>query len=204
MDISIKAKVDCVDGHYGHIAYLILNPTTDQVTHVVVATNLFPESAHLVPIEKVVECQPDRVCLSISRAELDQSEPFIEADFLGVGADDPDEDTFMVWPYAEVDAGMVVVEHKRIPQGEVEVHRGARVVATDGVVGQVDAFLIDPKSGKTTHLLLRKGHLWGQKDITIAVSEIERIEHNHVFLRLDKRAIAALPAVNARSRRQTS
>jgi hypothetical protein len=203
MDIPVRAQVDCTDGPCGHIAYLILNPTTDQVTHVVVGMGLFPESARLIPVGKVTACRaPDRVCLSLSKAELEQAEPFIEADFLGSGSNDPDADTYMVWPYAEIDAGMVVVEHKRIPKGEVEVHRGARVLATDGAVGQVDAFLIDPTNDRTTHLLLREGHLWGQQDVSIAVSEIERIERNAVYLRLDKRAIAALPAVATRKRRQ--
>jgi hypothetical protein len=203
MDIPVRAKVDCIDGSCGRISYLILNPTNDQITHVVVDTNLFPDSARLVPIAKVTECHPpDRICLSLSKAELDAAEPFIEAEFLGVGADDPDEDVYRVWPYAEIDVGMVVVEHKRIPKGEIEVHRGARVMATDGVVGQVDAFLVDPTNNKTTYLILREGHLWGQRDVNIPVSEIERIEHNAVHLRLDKRSIEALPSVPARKRRQ--
>jgi hypothetical protein len=48
--------------------------------------------------------------------------------------------------------------------------------------------------------VLREGHLWGQKDVTIPVSQIERIEEDAVHLKLDKRSIEALPAIPVRRR----
>jgi hypothetical protein len=50
------------------------------------------------------------------------------------------------------------------------------VRATDGRVGRVDEFLVDPESGNITHLCLRKDHLWGDKLVCIPVSEIDLIE----------------------------
>jgi hypothetical protein len=46
--------------------------------------------------------------------------------------------------------------------------------------------------------VLREGHLWGQKDVAIPVSEIERIEDNTVHLKIDMRKIEALPAIPVR------
>jgi sporulation protein YlmC with PRC-barrel domain len=91
--------------------------------------------------------------------------------------------------------GLLPIEHLHIPSGELAMRRGARVQATDGRVGQVDEFLVNPVNGYITHLVLREGHLWGQKDVTIPVSQIERIEENAVYLKLDKHSIEALPAV---------
>jgi hypothetical protein len=48
------------------------------------------------------------------------------------------------------------------------------------------------------HLVLQKGHPWGQKEVVIPVSEIERIKEKVVRLRLSKRQIGALPAVPIR------
>jgi sporulation protein YlmC with PRC-barrel domain len=62
----------------------------------------------------------------------------------------------------------------------------------------VDEFLVDPGSGQITHLALREGHLWGRRDVTIPVSAIDRIEDDIVYLKLDKAAIAALPAIPVR------
>ena len=67
-------------------------------------------------------------------------------------------------------------------------------------VGQVDEFLVDPVSGHITHLILRKGHLWGQKDVTIPVSEIARVEEDTVYLKLTKEQIEALPTIPVRRR----
>ena len=92
----------------------------------------------------------------------------------------------------------VPVEYERIPPGELAVHRGAHVEATDGHVGKVDEFLVDPTSGHITHLILRKGHLWGQTDVAIPISEIERTMEDIVYLKLDKHDIAALPAISVR------
>jgi hypothetical protein len=62
----------------------------------------------------------------------------------------------------------------------------------------VDEFLVDPTTRHITHLVLREGHLWGQKDVTIPLSAIERAGEDTVYLRLDRHAIKSLPAVPVR------
>jgi sporulation protein YlmC with PRC-barrel domain len=86
------------------------------------------------------------------------------------------------------------------PAGEVAVARGTTVEATDGTVGQVDDFVVDPATERITHLVLRKGHLWGTRDVTVPVDAISRIDELAVRLKLDKRAVGALPSVPAHLR----
>jgi len=43
------------------------------------------------------------------------------------------------------------------------VRRGTRVEATDGHVGHVDEFVVNPENGHITHSVMREGHLWGKK-----------------------------------------
>ncbi|HEX2037802.1 MAG TPA: PRC-barrel domain-containing protein [Chloroflexota bacterium] len=80
------------------------------------------------------------------------------------------------------------------------VARGTTVEATDGTVGQVDDFVVDPATERITHLVLRKGHLWGTRDVTVPVDAISRIDELAVRLKLDKRAVGALPSVPAHLR----
>ncbi len=80
------------------------------------------------------------------------------------------------------------------------MRRGARVHASNGRIGHVDEFLVDPEDGHITHLVLREGHLWGQRDVTIPIAHIERIEENKVHLKLNKRDIGKLPAILIRQR----
>jgi sporulation protein YlmC with PRC-barrel domain len=75
------------------------------------------------------------------------------------------------------------------------VRQGARVEATDGRVGRLDEFLVDPANEHVTHLVMREGHLWGRRDVTIPVSEIDLIEEDTIYLKLDKEQVGALPTV---------
>ena len=99
---------------------------------------------------------------------------------------------------------MIILENERIPQNELAIHRGAQVFATDGEVGRVDEFLIDPDSSAITHLILREGHLWNREEVTIPVSQIEHIEEDEVYLKLDKCAIEALPSIPLRRKQLTT
>ena len=84
---------------------------------------------------------------------------------------------------------------EQVPSDELAVHRGSHVEATDGRVGSVDAFIVNPTNSHISHLVLREGHLWNTQDVTIPVSEIDHIESDTVYLKLDMHGVHTLPAV---------
>jgi sporulation protein YlmC with PRC-barrel domain len=96
--------------------------------------------------------------------------------------------------------GMLAIPHEHIPPGEVEIRRGDDVEAADGHVGRVDEFLVNPSNGGITHLVMREGHLWGTKDVTIPVAQILRIADGVVHLKLTRADVEALPSVPVRRR----
>jgi sporulation protein YlmC with PRC-barrel domain len=212
MEIPINAAVQCTDGPGGRSTYVVVNPITEQVTHLVVREKQTPHAERLVPVRFVKATTPEQVQLSCSRKELARLRPFVEIEFIRVQA--PllelegfscygDED-LMSLPYTEMEPPHSIPEEsqvllkqrvKAIPPGELAIRRGARVEATDGRVGRVDEFVVDPESRHITHLTMRKGHLWGDEEISVPVSEIGRITEDVVYLKLDKRQIKALPAV---------
>ena len=198
MDIPINAYVRCTDVLFGRSTCLIINPRTEQVTHLVVEETQFPHSQRLVPIDQVVEATPHLIQLSCTSRELEGMESFVETEFVETPIPDFMGGYYMAWPYVMPEPMLTPIEHEQIPPGELTIRRGARVEATDGHVGRVDEFLVDPANGHITHLVLREGHLWGQKDVTIPVSQIDRIEENTVYLKLDRRSIGALPAIPIR------
>jgi sporulation protein YlmC with PRC-barrel domain len=100
----------------------------------------------------------------------------------------------MLWPYA-VPATGLLAESEQIPPGEMTLSRGASVEATDGRVGHVEEFLLDPDSGGITHIVIREGRLWGHRDIVIPVSQIGCIERDTVYLKMNKEAVGALPEI---------
>jgi hypothetical protein len=105
-----------------------------------------------------------------------------------------------IWPYVVPARRVIDDTYERISPGELAVRRGARVRATDGRVGRIDEFLVEPESGQITHLVLREGHLWGQKVITIPISEIDHIDEKVVYLKVDKKSVEEMPAIAVKRR----
>jgi hypothetical protein len=201
MDLPMNANVHCADGHGGHSTYVIVNPVDQQVTHLVVKEHKPPFIERLVPIDQVVETTSNLIRLRCTQDELEKMEPFIETEYLVANIPNYEvlRGIYRVWPFVvPEETRYIPLEHEHIPPGELAVHRGAWVEATDGRVGQVDEFLVDPKNGHITHLVLREGHLWGRKDVVIPVSAIVRSEEDAVYLGLDKRSIEALPTIPVR------
>ncbi|MCP4347714.1 MAG: hypothetical protein GY795_19600, partial [Desulfobacterales bacterium] len=61
---------------------------------------------------------------------------------------------------------------------DLAVRMGTQVRATDGRVGEVNEFVVNPENWQITHMVLREGLPWDKKQVSIPVSEIERIEEH--------------------------
>ena len=59
MEIPIGVKVVCISEACGRSKSLLINPTNDRVTHLVVAEKAFPHIERLVPVDRIVESTPD-------------------------------------------------------------------------------------------------------------------------------------------------
>jgi sporulation protein YlmC with PRC-barrel domain len=198
MDIPIGVEVFCTDGLCGRTTRVVLRPKTEEITHLVVKENGSPHREVLIPVTAVTATTPDSINLRYTRHKIADLQPFTETDYVQVEVPSPADGIYYMMPYAYPEVETLAVKHKAIPADELAVRRGAWVEATDGPVGRVDEFLVDPESDHITHLVLREGHIWGQKEVTIPISEIERIEENAVYLKIDKRKIEALPAIPVR------
>jgi uncharacterized protein YrrD len=194
MDIAVNARVFCAGGHEcGHTTYVVLNPVTQNVTHVVVKRTIWPEDERLVPIELVTESTQDHITLSCSRERLAEMDSFVETEFIKQESTHLAADPYVLnWPFQYTEVDRIPIKHERIPVGEMAVHRGARVHATDGDAGHIDGFLVDGTSEHITHLVLREGHLWGQKKVIVPVSDIAEIDEEVVYLKLDKKSLEEL------------
>jgi hypothetical protein len=65
-------------------------------------------------------------------------------------------------------------------------------------VGRVDEFLVDPTDERITHLVIREGHSWDRKEVTIPVNQVARMAEETVYLKLDRQQTAVLPAIPIR------
>jgi sporulation protein YlmC with PRC-barrel domain len=206
MEIPLQAQVECTDGVCGRSVYVLFNPVIDQVTHLVVREDSSPNTEYIVPVDVVSETIADTIQLRCSKVELEKMDPFIQTRFVekkvpyragsdGYGSGGYGMGNSYYWPYVTPEGTVrVSVEDQQIPPGEVAVRRGTRVEATDGYIGRVDEFVVNPENGHITHLVMREGHLWGQKDVIIPLSAMGDTREDTVFLKLDKHQIESLPS----------
>jgi sporulation protein YlmC with PRC-barrel domain len=191
MDMPLNVEVYCADGLCGHSKEVAMDRETEQVTHLVVKEKHAPYTELLVPIDLVTETTPHVIRLRCAKAELAEMQPFLEVEVIEEKI--PHYVPFLM-PIVTPETRWVTVKREAIPPGEIAVRQGAHVEATDGRVGRLDEFLVDPVTEHVTHLVMREGHLWGQRDVTIPVSEIDRLGENTIYLKLDKDQVEALPS----------
>lgn len=204
MDIPINAKVSCLDGPCGQSILVIIKPTIQEITHLVVSNESIPETEYLVPVDRIAESTPDRIRLNCSREDLMKMPVFARSEFVPSDLIGFSGGSYMMWPYYAPLASYIAPEDEHIPADELAIRRGAKVEAVDGHVGRVDEFLINPSNDQISHLVLREGHLWGQKDVTIPVSQIDHYQDNTVYLKLNKQDIEKLPSLPVRRNRAKS
>ncbi len=170
MNIPLNATVYTQDGQIGRSACIILNPIDQTVTHFVLQRNDLFGYQELVPVTLIKEATLDMLLLNCSTQDLADLEPFTKSEFIGVNGASPDfvangwGQAIFAWPYSPyVGPYNLTVNVEQVPPGELGGHRGAQVEATNGRVGQVDEFLVNPTNFHITHLVLREGHLWASK-----------------------------------------
>ena len=203
MEIPLNAPVECTDGVFGRSEYVLINPVIDKVTHMVVKDDTSPNTEYIVPVELIEKTTDEAIHLHCSKSELEKMDPFIKTTYIqekvpemnyGMVGGMRGMGSYYYLPYVSYPRTIqVAVELQQIPPGEMTVRRGTRVEATDGYVGKVDEFVINPESGQITHLVMREGHLWGRKDVIIPLSAMREPHADTLFLKLDKQQIESLP-----------
>jgi sporulation protein YlmC with PRC-barrel domain len=203
MDISINAKVFCTDGECGHLTCVLINPANKKITHVIVKERGMLGQERMVSVEDIVDSLPEKLTLRLDKESFRRLENFTSIKY--VSGEDPFgaylPEHYYLHPFvmpaydSEYDYNTYYKQVENIPAGELAIYQGAEVFATDGRIGKVDEFLVSPKDNKITHLVLREGHIWDQKHVTIPLSAIDHINIDGVHLTLTKDAISRLPAI---------
>jgi sporulation protein YlmC with PRC-barrel domain len=201
-DIPLDAKVQCTDGKCGKSTYLIVNPVKKVVTHFVVKYKKLPENPdRLVHVERIAEIKGGEIRLDCTREELAALPPFTTNRFVQKGEPDYVSSYMMGDPNAysqpmvAYDTWLEPIPEVHVPHDELAVYRGMAVKTGEAKVGTVDELVVDPDSGNITHVLMRKGHLWGKKDVAIPVTAVDVVTADEVYLNIDNEAVEALPSV---------
>jgi hypothetical protein len=193
IDLSTEADVICSDGDAGISTNVIVNPINRQITHVVVQSDLPPFYEYLVPVGQVEKTSPHLIKLKCTLETFSHMKLFKVEEYIPAGTPGT-----LFWPYQVPGIVMdevtyIPVEHKYIPLDEIAIRRGALVKATDGYIGQVDELLINSSNMQVTHLVLLERNILTKREITIPVSQVDRVDEDTVYLKLDRLAVEKLP-----------
>lgn len=196
--------MQCADDAFGELADVVIDPSTQRVTHLVVEPHERHDLARLVPIGRAQldSGSGGRISLDFTVGELNEVEPLHDSAYVRLGERpltsnwDVGIQEITQMPLSgslgvnALGAGMEpvgfdahgTVSYDRIPKGTVEVRRASEVTSSDGRhVGHVVGFVIDER-GQIAQLVLEHGHLWGKREIEIPIGSIDRIESDEVVL----------------------
>jgi sporulation protein YlmC with PRC-barrel domain len=201
---EIGAIANCSDGPCGQVRSVVIDPVAQEVTHLVIEATHREGLGRLVPLDLIV-VNGRELTLHCDLAAFEKLDLAEEIQFMpgSVGYATYGPGQALSWPYYGLGSGTSggvgsvtqAVTYDTLPLGEVAVHRGDRVHATDGEIGLVQGLVIDRRTHHVTHVLLQEGHLWGRKEVAIPISAISGLDSG-IRLRISKSDVQDLPVVD--------
>jgi len=199
-------SVMTVDGkEAGHIERVVINPRTNEVTHLVVRHGLLQKQDKVVPITVVMAGRNGQLSVHVRSDDLEllpdyEEEQYVMADNLEEG--EPPSAVFLSPPYpggvpgiANYGPHTVMKTHLNIPDATVALKEGAKVIAHDDKeVGHVAQVLTSNLADQVTHFLIGKGLLVKEHRL-IPVGWVDRLSNDEVYLAIDSNTVERLPVV---------
>jgi uncharacterized protein YrrD len=178
MNIRIGAHVEASDGRAGDVSRIVVEAGTRRLTHIVVKDSRFFGTERLVPIEDVSDATSDKISLRVNHAQFLLLPPYAHT----VEYTPETPDTFM----GNVARRGFELDQSGVAENAAAFKGGERVEATDGAVGKVDEVIVDPSTSGITHIVLREGHMWSKRHITIPIEQVDYAAREVVYLKVDK------------------
>lgn len=210
MRLHLETPIQLADETECELLDVVIDPAHKVVTHLVVSLAHRQRLSRLVPIDDAQVDSSGVLGITASRDDFERY-PYVESSTF-VGIDEPIavedgweigiERVLTLPSFSSELPGMgmpfdsfVEVAYDVIPEHTVELRRES-VVYLDGGdrCGHVEGFVI-ASGGNVTHVVLRRGHLWGKRDISIPIGSIKRIGLDEVHLRLTQDEVDRLPHV---------
>ena len=200
----------------GTVNRFVLDPATNEVTHIVIQKGwLLPEDK-VVPFEMVSSATDERVVLSEEVGDFDKLPPFEETQFVRAADEEPGDPTLTTdpayqytpayyWHPAQSNIGFpgIALGHYAWPRGEtrrnipedtVPLKEGTDVVSSDGEhVGDVERLFLEEGSNKVTHFVISQGLLFKDRKL-VPAHWVKSVEEDGVHLVVSSQLLERLPS----------
>lgn len=203
MRIDIGTTVRTLEGdEIGKVERIILDPTTRDVTALVVHKGLILNRDVVVPISLVQYADNREVQLRLGRDYLQDLPDFVDKHYVRPR----EEEATLSYPAGSILFPLVppqgvpgmpgryesVEEERQAAPLEVDIAEGMEVRTVDGSIGVVDEVRTDPLSDRVTSIVVRKGAML-PRDTEIPVEFISAIRPDHIQLSLTNQQVMELP-----------
>ena len=201
MQLKQEATVISADGKdVGRLARVVIDPRSNEITHIVVHRGLLFTEDKLVPISLVAAGTEDRVTLRDAAKDLTTLTDFEEMHFIPTNNEDtpfyPMGQAPALYWYPPVGAPIlpppITETTENIPEGTIALREGAQVITAEGEsVGTIEQILTDPLADRVTHFLISQGLLFPEKKL-IPMSWVSEVNEDEVRLAVGKRTLENL------------
>jgi uncharacterized protein YrrD len=197
----------------GKLERVIVDPETNEVTHLVIGKGLLFKTSKVVGMDQVDTSQ-DRINLHGSQQELEELTDFEEAHYVNLDQDDypaaQEVEASYLYPPINVTGWQggglgvygpypgaptyVLRTSQNIPEGTVALEEGAKVISSDDKhVGNIVQVVVGPENNQITHFVVDEGMLFKARRL-IPVRWISEIDEDKVHLSVTARVLDRLPA----------
>lgn len=199
----------------GKINRFVLDPITNEVTHIVVQKGWLFTEDKVVPFDRVRTVTEDNVILNENIGAYNQLPPFEERHYIQVDQDPnaqvPGHEPayrgapayYWYPPYGHLGYPAYglgypylppTVVQQNIPANTVPLHEGVDVISSDDEhVGDVEHLLVDPDSNRATHFVISQGLLFKDRKL-IPASWINSVKEDKVHLTMSSKMLERLPS----------
>jgi uncharacterized protein YrrD len=196
----------------GRINRFVLNPETNEVTHIVVQKGwLLPEDK-VIPFNLIDSATDEGVVLNQEVGDFDQLPPFEEAHYVSAEAGDTDLPGDPGYQYLPAyywypphgftgypayglpyPAWPLVVTERNIPDNTTPVKMGSDVISSDDEhVGDVERIIAASDSNRATHFLISAGLLFKERKL-VPAHWVKSVTEDTVYLSVPARLLENLP-----------
>ena len=213
MELREGTNVYTADGGVvGKISRFVLEPQTQEVTHLVVEKGWLLQEDRVIPTTMIESTEEDRLLLRAG-SDVDNLPPFEEEHFINVDEAGMNSDLHAPYGYApsyywyppygfqgspSPAAGFMPMElierEQNIPEGTVPLKVGAKVITSNGEnAGEIESLIVDRDTNRTTHFAIAQGVLFRERKL-IPVQWVKKIDEDEVRLAAHTRVLERVPA----------
>ena len=198
-NFNLGAKVQCTDGQCGNLSKLVVDPNNGYITDIIVKKGFLLTTDTVLPITLVENVTDEQIYLSIPSDDISRYPAYRVTEFEEPAEIPGQPSASVISPFGvqTITEPAVPMVKRKISQG-IEAGRqvidaGMTIRNDEGIIGKVDRVIIDPITGKITHIVINKGLIVSNLTI-IPIAIVESIYNDGIFVLATDQEIEQFPA----------